>query len=385
MPESQSHSGAMQKKPKESWENEKNRYLSMPRSERRKEYMTRFYVEYTESTFPRAGSNTPGSEKTPLDKICVWQGDITSLEFDAIVNAANEQMRGGGGVDGAIHKAAGKSLLEECIARYSSGCAPGEARLTGGYKLPAKYVIHTVGPRGENPVVLANCYDSVLQIVKNENLKTVAFPCISTGIFGYPNEKACHVALKTVLHWLQSNPDWDGRIVFCVFLDKDKHLYDKNVKKIFADPESSAVTKEGLLNQITHFFTSSLKDLPAYQLIVASSDPALKTTLNVDNSKVSPSDQTTKDTHSPTSPVEDNSLSKEPSTPDDSELKVPCEKGTKEGEAISADVEPQSNEALEPPDSGEDGEGEIVPASPHFTLMSVGMGRPHLLCIVIAP
>ncbi|KAF6018489.1 MACROD2 [Bugula neritina] len=198
----------------------------------------------------------------------------------------------------------------------------------------------------------------------------------------YPNEKACRVALKTVLHWLQSNPDWDGRIVFCVFLDKDKHLYDKNVKEIFADPESAAVTKEGLLNQITHFFTSSLKDLPAYQLIVASSDPALKTTLNVDNSKVSPSDQTTKDTHSPTSPVEDNSLSKEPSTPDDSELKVPCEKGTKEGEAISADVEPQSNEALESPDSGEDGGGEIAPASPplHPNECGDGEASPLLCC-----
>jgi len=104
--------------------------------------------------------------------------------------------------------------------------------------------------------------------------------------------------------------------------------------------------------------------------------------LNVDNSKISPSDQTTKDTHSLTSPVEDNSLSKEPSTPDDSELKVPCEKGTKEGEAISADVEPQSNEALESPDSGEDGGGEIVPASPPLHPNECGDGEvsPPLHC-----
>lgn len=172
------------------------------------------------------------------NKVCIWQGDITCLEIDAITNAANKSLLGGGGVDGAIHRMAGSALKEECKTLH--GCETGEAKITGGYNLPAKHVIHTVGPVGENAALLENCYANSLRLLKEKHLRSVAFPCISTGVYGYPNEAAGHVALKTVRTWLEksNNADKVDRIIFCLFLPVDIDVYEKLLPKYFPLPES---------------------------------------------------------------------------------------------------------------------------------------------------
>ena len=143
------------------------------------------------------------------ERMTVVQGDITKQEVDAIVNAANERLRGGGGVDGAIHRAAGPELLEACIR--VGGCPTGEARITKGYRLPARHVIHTVGPvwqggaRGE-PDLLASCYRRSLELAVAHRCKTVAFPGISTGVYGYPLEDATRIAMTTVAECLEAMP-----------------------------------------------------------------------------------------------------------------------------------------------------------------------------------
>jgi O-acetyl-ADP-ribose deacetylase len=143
-------------------------------------------------------------------RMVVVQGDITRQKVDAIVNAANERLRGGGGVDGAIHRAAGPKLLEECI--QIGGCPTGEARITKGYRLPARYVIHTVGPvwqsgsQGE-PEILASCYRKSLELAAANGVRTIAFPGISTGVYGYPLEAATRVALTTVKRCLADLPE----------------------------------------------------------------------------------------------------------------------------------------------------------------------------------
>jgi O-acetyl-ADP-ribose deacetylase (regulator of RNase III) len=152
----------------------------------------------------------------------VWQGDLTTLAVDAIVNAANERLAGGGGVDGAIHSVAGPGLSAEC--RELGGCPTGEARLTGGHGLPARHVIHTVGPvwdggaAGE-PALLAACYRNSLSLAKAHGLASVAFPGISTGVYGYPLEAACVVAVASVRAELAA-PGSLEHVLFCTFGDE---------------------------------------------------------------------------------------------------------------------------------------------------------------------
>jgi O-acetyl-ADP-ribose deacetylase (regulator of RNase III) len=156
----------------------------------------------------------------------VVQGDITKLTVDVIVNAANESLLGGGGVDGAIHRAAGPALLEEC--RMLGGCRTGQAKMTAGHRLPARHVIHTVGPvyhggRGEAEL-LASCYRESLRLATEAGLESIAFPCISTGIYGYPQAEACDIATATVQDWLATN-ELPRRVIFCCFLAEDAELY----------------------------------------------------------------------------------------------------------------------------------------------------------------
>nr|XP_040131898.1 ADP-ribose glycohydrolase MACROD2 isoform X5 [Ictidomys tridecemlineatus] len=176
-------------------------------------------------------------KKSLSEKVSLYRGDITLLEIDAIVNAANASLLGGGGVDGCIHRAAGPCLLAEC--RNLNGCETGHAKITCGYDLPAKYVIHTVGPiarghiNGSHKEDLANCYKSSLKLVKENNLRSVAFPCISTGIYGFPNEPAALIALGTIKEWLTKNHHEVDRIIFCVFLEVDFKIYKKKMSEFF--------------------------------------------------------------------------------------------------------------------------------------------------------
>lgn len=168
------------------------------------------------------------------DRIEIILGDITKLQVDAIVNAANNSLLGGGGVDGAIHRAAGPKLLEEC--RGLGGCKTGEAKITKGYNLPAKYVIHTVGPvwRGGNnneDELLKNAYRNSLKLAKENNIKTIAFPAISTGVYAFPLDRAADIALHEVLNFLK-NDDTIEKVIFAQFSDKAYKLYEDKLKEI---------------------------------------------------------------------------------------------------------------------------------------------------------
>jgi len=158
-------------------------------------------------------------------KIEIIQGDITKLDVDAIVNAANTTLLGGGGVDGAIHRGAGPDLLGEC--RTLGGCQPGAAKITRGFRLPARFVIHTVGPvwRGgerHESEILANCYQSALQLAVENGLKTIAFPAISCGAYGYPIPDAAQIAVKTTRNFLATEDKID-KVIFVLWGDD---IYD---------------------------------------------------------------------------------------------------------------------------------------------------------------
>jgi len=183
-------------------------------------------------------SKDNGSQISKLaSKVSLYVGDITKLEIDAIVNAANSSLLGGGGVDGAIHRASGKLLLQEC--RTLNGCETGDAKITCGYKLPSKYVIHTVGPQGIKPEKLQSCYNTSLKILTEQNLRTIAFPCISTGIYGYPSEEAAPVAIDVARTFLESNFEKVDRIIFTLFLDKDVEIYEKQMQLFFPVTEEA--------------------------------------------------------------------------------------------------------------------------------------------------
>ncbi|KAJ2829430.1 O-acetyl-ADP-ribose deacetylase macrod2 [Coemansia erecta] len=162
-----------------------------------------------------------------LSLVSIWKGNITKLKVDGIVNAADEALLGGGGVDGAIHQAAGPQLLDACRALH--GCKTGQAKITPGFNLPAKYVIHTVGPIGENPALLASAYRESLNVAKQNGVRTIAFPCISTGVFGYPADAACAVVLATVKEWLEMHKGDVDRVVFCMFNQKSIDTYNSQI------------------------------------------------------------------------------------------------------------------------------------------------------------
>jgi O-acetyl-ADP-ribose deacetylase len=167
-----------------------------------------------------------------MNRIEIRRGDITTLQVDAIVNAANSTLLGGGGVDGAIHRAAGRELLEEC--RQLNGCQTGDAKITKGYNLPAKFIIHTVGPIWndgfhEEPELLASCYRKSLKLAVKNGLKTIAFPNISTGVYHFPKSRAANIALETVSDFLKKDLSIE-KVIFCVFDEENFTLYQKLIE-----------------------------------------------------------------------------------------------------------------------------------------------------------
>jgi len=168
-----------------------------------------------------------------MAKIEITRGDITTLVVDAIVNAANRSLLGGGGVDGAIHRSAGPQLLEAC--ELLNGCNTGDAKITPGFRLPSKYVIHTVGPvwkdgKYHEKELLASCYRQSLRIASQNNIKKIAFPNISTGVYGFPKQEAAAIAVETVQNFLADHPEID-EVIFCCFDEENFKIYNKLISK----------------------------------------------------------------------------------------------------------------------------------------------------------
>ena len=175
-------------------------------------------------------------------KITFDLGDITKLDCDCIVNAANKSLLGGGGVDGAIHRAAGPQLLAEC--RTLHGCNTGEAKITKGYRLKAKHVIHTVGPiysgKASDASDLRNCYYHSLELAKAYGIHSIAFPAISTGVYGYPLQEAAQIALTTILQWLQENADYEMKVIMSCFGQQTYDLLQKTYSVLVDNSSENA-------------------------------------------------------------------------------------------------------------------------------------------------
>lgn len=185
-------------------------------------------------------------------KVGILQADITKMQVDAVVNAANTALRGGGGVDGAIHRAAGPELLAEC--RQVGGCPVGESRITQGYKLPASHIIHTVGPvyrqKSRDEPLLRSCYKESLDLAAKHGLKSIAFSGISTGVYGYPSRDAARVACEAVRTFLEQNENSSlGKVVFVTFDPKDIDAYDELIPYVFPPQYSPLPTTQSLTLQ----------------------------------------------------------------------------------------------------------------------------------------
>ncbi|KAK0275401.1 hypothetical protein LTR35_011103 [Friedmanniomyces endolithicus] len=208
---------------------------------------------YTSQTLHRSNDTLPNATSKYNTQISLIRTDITTLATDAIVNAANDSLLGGGGVDGAIHRAAGPNLLRDC--RRLNGCDTGDAKITDAHRLPCKKVIHAVGPiydsasarrAGGHEKLLASCYTRSLDLADGSGCRSIAFSALSTGVYGYPSGEAAETAIKAVKGWLEEDEGRAGRmerVVFCSFLEKDERAYERLIPKFF--PPASAEKAEG--------------------------------------------------------------------------------------------------------------------------------------------
>ncbi|XP_058880396.1 ADP-ribose glycohydrolase MACROD2-like isoform X2 [Acipenser ruthenus] len=255
-------------KKKKDWRVEKERLLALGLEERRKEYGEKYvplekipsWKQQEKSKYKDDVEDSSVQTTSLSDKVSLYKGDITVLELDAIVNAANASLLGGGGVDGCIHRAAGSCLFDECHTLH--GCGTGKAEITCGYDLPAKYVIHTVGPIARGYIgktqkeLLANCYENSLKLLLDNGLRSVAFPCISTGIYGFPNEPAAEIALETVRNWIKTNTNEIDCVIFCVFLETDYKIYKEKLSKFFSqDNDMNEDAAEGMTQEEVKKYT----------------------------------------------------------------------------------------------------------------------------------
>ena len=186
-------------------------------------------------------------------KVCLMRGDITKIfGIDCLVNAANSGLYGGGGVDGAIHRAAG-SKLHKYLKQHYNQCETGDFKPSPGFDIPCEEILHGVGPMGKKPDLLQLVYLRCLMYMKHKNYHTIAFPCISTGIYDYPNKDACETVLQTLRFWLENNPDWNGYIVICCYEEKDYNIYRGRMGYYF--PTNRMVTK-GNKDDIKEYLTN---------------------------------------------------------------------------------------------------------------------------------